>query len=154
MHVSNCKDDDGRLLTILLAAFIAAVWFAGPHLRTLTEPDEGRYAEIPREMLATGDWITPHLDGIPYLEKPPLQYWATAVAYRVLGESAWVSRLWTAGLGFLGLGTVYFLAKRLFGVLAARFASLILASCPLYVVLGQISVLDMGLAFFLTCALG
>ena len=46
----------------------------------LANPDEGRYGEIPREMVATGDWVTPRLDGVNYFEKPPLVYWAVAVA--------------------------------------------------------------------------
>ena len=65
------------------------------------DPDEGRYAEIPREMVATGDWITPRLDGLKYFEKPPLQYWATAAVYSVFGVSEWTRALWTVGLGFL-----------------------------------------------------
>src|SRR5947209_15914925 len=77
------------------------VWFAGLEDRTLTRPDEGRYAEIPREMAVTGDWVTPRLNGLKYFEKPPLQYWATAAAYSVFGFSEWTARIWTVGLGFL-----------------------------------------------------
>ena len=66
----------------------------------LVDPDEGRYAEIPREMAVTGDWITPRLDGLKYFEKPPLQYWATAAAYSVFGFSEWTARLWTVGWDF------------------------------------------------------
>ena len=53
--------------------------------RPLFNPDEGRYAEIPREMLSGGDWVIPHLNGLAYIEKPPLQFWATALSYRMLG---------------------------------------------------------------------
>jgi len=64
----------------LLWVVLAALWFVTMPLRPLVDPDEGRYAEIPREMAATGNWITPRLDGLKYFEKPPLQYWATAAA--------------------------------------------------------------------------
>src|SRR5689334_3109577 len=59
----------------------------------LLEPDEGRYAEIPREMLARGEWIVPLLQGEPYLDKPPLLYWLVMLAYRLLGVEDGVARL-------------------------------------------------------------
>ena len=65
------------------------------------EPDEGRYAEIPREMLATGDFVTPRLDGVKYFEKPPLFYWVEAGASRLFGPSEWALRLVPA---FFALG--------------------------------------------------
>jgi len=65
---------------ILLAVLFITVWFCNLDYRKLIRPDEGRYAEVPREMAVTGDWITPRLNGIKYFEKPPLQYWATAAA--------------------------------------------------------------------------
>ena len=67
----------------------------------LAEPDETRYAEIPREMLAARDFVVPRLNGLPYFEKPPLLYWSNAAALRVLGQTPWAARLPTriAGLG-------------------------------------------------------
>ena len=59
----------------------------------LFEPDEGRYAEIPREMLARGEWLVPYLQGEPYLDKPPLMYWLVMISYRVFGEYDWSARL-------------------------------------------------------------
>ena len=61
---------------------LAVAWFTTMQVRPLLDPDEGRYAEIPREMLTSGDWVTPRFDGLKYFEKPPLQYWATAAALR------------------------------------------------------------------------
>ena len=67
-----------------------------PWARPLFNPDEGRYAEIPREMLSGGDWVIPHLNGLDYIEKPPLQFWATALSYRLLGPSEFAARFYTA----------------------------------------------------------
>src|SRR5215471_6103745 len=98
---------------------LAAAWFATLQVRPMLDPDEGRYAEIPREMAVTGDWLTPRLDGLKYFEKPPLQYWATAVAYSVFGLSEWTSRLWTVGLAFACLPMVFAWTRRLYGLRAA-----------------------------------
>ena len=92
-----------RLLVGLAVAVLLALWFVKLPNRALAHPDEGRYAEIPREMVATGDWVTPRLNGFVYLQKPPLQYWATAAAYEAFGPAEWTARLWTA---LTGLATV------------------------------------------------
>jgi len=72
---------------------LAVLWLATIQIRPMLDPDEGRYAEIPREMLTSGNWVTPRLDGLKYFEKPALQYWATAALYSVVGVSNWSSRL-------------------------------------------------------------
>ena len=129
---------------------IALIWFANLEYRTLIKPDEGRYAEIPREMVASGDWVTPRLNELKYFEKPPLQYWATATAYTLFGEHQWTSRLWTGLTGFAGILLVWFAGLRLFGREAAGYAALLLSSSLLYVLMGHINTLDMGVTFFLT----
>ncbi|MDD5384144.1 MAG: glycosyltransferase family 39 protein [Gallionella sp.] len=133
-----------------LVVAIALIWFANLEYRTLIKPDEGRYAEIPREMAVSGDWVTPRLNGLKYFEKPPLQYWATATAYTLLGEHQWTSRLWTGLTGFAGILLVWFAGLRLFGREAAGYAALLLSSSLLYVLMGHINTLDMGVTFFLT----
>ena len=70
-----------RLRIAGLLLLFVLLWCIGLESRRLIRPDEGRYAEIPREMVASGDWVTPTLNGLKYFEKPPLQYWATAAAY-------------------------------------------------------------------------
>jgi 4-amino-4-deoxy-L-arabinose transferase-like glycosyltransferase len=134
----------------LLLIAIALIWFSNLEYRTLIKPDEGRYAEIPREMVANGDWTTPRLNGLKYFEKPPLQYWATATAYTVFGEHQWTSRLWTGLTGFAGILLVWFAGLRLFGREAAGYAALLLSSSLLYVLMGHVNTLDMGVTFFLT----
>jgi len=143
----------GWRLSIMLALIFAILWFAGLELRGLFIPDEGRYAEIPREMLATGDWITPRLNDLKYFEKPPLQYWATAAIYTLFGEDEWTARLWSALTGLIGALVVAGTATRLYSVRVGWLAGLVLASSWGYFLAGQYVTLDMGLACFLTCAL-
>ncbi|HTN93692.1 MAG TPA: glycosyltransferase family 39 protein [Gallionella sp.] len=137
-----------QLWGIVLA--VAVIWFSNLEYRKLIKPDEGRYAEIPREMVASGDWVTPRLNGLKYFEKPPLQYWTTAVAYEVFGEHQWTSRLWTALTGFAGILLVWFAGLRLFGREAANYAAILLGSSTLYVLMAHINTLDMGVTFFIT----
>lgn len=144
-----------RPLLALLLLF-ALIWFGALDYRKLVLTDEGRYAEIPREMVASGDWVTPRLNDLKYFEKPPLQYWATAAAYEIFGEQQWTARLWTALTGFLGILLVGYTGLRLFGREAGLYAALICASSGLYVLMGNVNTLDMGVTFFMTlgiCAL-
>ena len=133
-----------------LVIAVAVIWFANLEYRKLIKPDEGRYAEIPREMVASGDWVTPRLNDLKYFEKPPLQYWATAAAYEVFGQHQWTSRLWTALTGFAGILLVWFAGLRLFGREAANYAAMLLGSSMLYALMAHINTLDMGVTFFLT----
>lgn len=138
-----------RILVILAAVCFAVLWFANLQYRDLFQTDEGRYAEIPREMVATGDWVTPRLDGLLYFEKPVLQYWTTAVAYELFGQSNWTSRLWTALTGFLGVLMTVWAGWRLFDRRTAWCAALLLASSMYYVIMGHFNTLDMGVSFFM-----
>src|SRR5271156_685471 len=97
------------------AVFFTVLWFALLAERPLFDPDEGRYAEIPREMLSGGDWVIPHLNALVYLEKPPLQYWLTALVFRGLGQSEFTARLCTGVAGYLSLAALFFVGGRLWG---------------------------------------
>jgi len=136
-----------------LALFIVVLWFATLSLRPLFNTDEGRYAEIPREMLESGDWIVPHLNGLEYIEKPPLQYWATALSLRVFGQNEFAARFYT---GFSALATVlavWLLAGRLWNKAAAWQAAAMLSSMLLFLAMGQLLTLDMSLTLYMTLAL-
>jgi 4-amino-4-deoxy-L-arabinose transferase-like glycosyltransferase len=130
---------------------LAAVWLITIQIRPMLDPDEGRYAEIPREMVTTGDWVTPRLDGLKYFEKPALQYWATAALYSVVGLSNWSSRLWTVGLGFACLPLVYAWVAGLYDRRAALAAVAILALSPYFGVVGHLNLLDASFTFWM-CA--
>ena len=132
---------------------LAACWFATIQWRALMEPDEARYAEIPREMWTSGDWVTPRLNGIQYFEKPPLQYWATAALYSVFGIHEWTARLWALGLAFLTIPMTYAFARAVYGAPSFGIAAaLALAANPFFVIVGQLNLLDSAFAFFMVAA--
>lgn len=138
-----------RVCLAAAAALIVASWIALCGLRGLYNPDEGRYAEIPREMLATGDWVIPHLDGLVYVEKPPLEYWATALSYELFGLSNWSARLYT---GLCGLATILVtmaLAGRLAGAKAAWRSAIVLGSSLLLTLMSHQLTLDMSLTLYM-----
>ena len=139
------------LLVLLLLALIA--WFGTLDYRKLIKTDEGRYAEISREMAVSGDWLTPRLNGIKYFEKPPLQYWATAAAFKTFGFHEWTARLWTALTGFLTVLVVWWSGRRLFGESAGLYGAMVLISNLYFVGMGHFNALDMGLTLFTTLAL-
>jgi 4-amino-4-deoxy-L-arabinose transferase-like glycosyltransferase len=136
-----------------LAVLIASLWLATLSARPLFNPDEGRYAEIPREMLGGGDWVIPHLNGLAYIEKPPLQYWATALCYRVFGPTEFAARLYTALCALSVLCLVWLAARRLWGLQDGWRASALLSGMLMFVVLGQLLTLDMSLTFYMTLSL-
>ncbi len=141
----------GRLVWLFWIA-LAALWFGTLDERALVRPDEGRYAEIPREMAAGGDWLTPRLNDIKYFEKPVLQYWTTAAAFKIFGENEWTARLWPALTGFLSILLVWWTGRRLWGEQAGQLAAAILGGSLLFIGMGHILTLDMGLSFFLQVA--
>jgi 4-amino-4-deoxy-L-arabinose transferase-like glycosyltransferase len=94
----------------------------------LLDPDEGLYASIAREMVTGGDWVVPHVNGLPYLEKPPLYFWLTALTFQLFGPSEWATRLWSA---ISALGTVLLtwrIGRRLYGASAGLMAGVVMAS--------------------------
>ena len=136
------------------AAFGTVLWFALLAQRPLYDPDEGRYAEIPREMMNGGDWVIPRLNALVYLEKPPLQYWLTALAYRGFGQNEFAARLCTGVAGYLSLAAVFLIARGLWGFDAGLRALLFTSASALFVLVGHQLTLDMLLSFCLTAALG
>ena len=134
---------------------ILAALVAFPFLGSfgLLEPDEGRFAQIGREMAANGNYLVPHLNGIEQFYKPPLVYWLNAVGYRVLGVSEWTARLPSAFAFFGVIWLTGWMGWRLVGRAAGWSAALILASMMEPYALGRQITLDMTLTFWITAAL-
>ncbi|TXI09269.1 MAG: glycosyltransferase family 39 protein [Rhizobium sp.] len=132
---------------------IGVVWFSSLSFRDLAGTDEGRYAEIAREMAQTGDFVTPRLNGLKYFEKPAMQYWINAAAFRAFGESEFVARLWPGLCGFLAALMVWYTGRRLWGASAGLYAGLTTVSMVWMMGLSHVVTVDMGVSFFLAVVL-
>src|SRR5256886_10536480 len=98
--------------------------------RSLNEPDEGRYAEIAREMIELGDWTVPHFWYVPHLDKPPLTYWAVAISVTVFGQAEWAVRLPLALAGLRGAGVLYLFGGALGRRRVGPWSAVVLQSSP------------------------
>lgn len=121
--------------------------------RGLNEPDEGRYAEIAREMLADGDWLVPHLNGFAHMQKPPLIYWSTALSFRCFGFNEWAARLPSA---LAAAGTVwmtFFISRRLWGHHRAHVTAIMLMTSLGVFALGRLLTPDMVMCFWILASI-
>ena len=137
------------LLLVLCAVFFYS--FLG--YRGLYETDEARYAEIAREMLVSGDFITPHLNYVKYFEKPPLTYWLVALSFKLFGLSEASARLVPAVFGTLTVLLTFLLGRSLWGSRQGFFAASTLATSAMFFGLSRILIVDMVLCFGVTLAL-
>lgn len=137
-----------------LALLFVVVYFAPLGVRPLYSPDEARYAEIPREMLVSGDWIVPHLDGLRYFEKTPLGYWMTAASFLVFGLNGFAARLPSAAaVGLTALILVMLARRWVAGRYAGPLAAAAYLTSILVYVLGTVDTPDALLTLWLTAAL-
>ncbi|MBI4463436.1 MAG: glycosyltransferase family 39 protein [Acidobacteria bacterium] len=138
--------------TILWALLAFALFFSGLGNIGLIGPDEPRYAAIAREMLRTGDYITPRLFGSPWFEKPPLYYWLAALFFRA-GIHEVTARLPSALLAVVFFAPWYWFARRWFGQRTAMMACLLLASTPGWIGFARAAAMDMVFSTTLGAAL-
>ena len=139
---------------IAIALVFAAAWFATLDTRKLQHPDEGRYAEIAREMVATGDWLTPRLNGLKYFEKPALQYWLNAGAFALFGVNEWTARLPPALGMFAALFAIGYAGMRIASPTVGAYGALVLGGMIWPIGIAHIVTLDALLTAFLAVALG
>jgi len=143
-----------RLRDLLILIVLTALFF-GIFLgsRPLSVPDEGRYVEIPREMVVTGDYLTPRLNGVKYFEKPPLFYWFEACVIKLFGLNEWSVRLGPSFFALFGCLAVYYAGTRMFGRLTGLLSACVLATSILYYALSRLISLDMPVSVLLTASL-
>jgi 4-amino-4-deoxy-L-arabinose transferase-like glycosyltransferase len=120
----------------------------------LADPDEGRYAEIAREMLESGDFVTPHLNYVKYLEKPPLFYWLVAASIAVLGENELAVRTVSAIAGLLSVLLVISLGRHLFGPRTGLAAGWIYLTSVQPFVLARLPIIDLLFSLCLAATWG
>ncbi|NOZ22553.1 MAG: glycosyltransferase family 39 protein [Planctomycetes bacterium] len=152
MKLHNKRPITQRLL--LITAFAGLLFFAGLGAQGLHDPDETRYAEIAREMLESGNFIVPHLNYVPYLDKPPLLYWATSLALKVFGLNEFAARVVPALSGLLCVIAVYLFGCAMVGERAAFRAAIVLSTSAFFFALSRTLLTDMMLTLFVTLAIG
>jgi 4-amino-4-deoxy-L-arabinose transferase-like glycosyltransferase len=139
--------------SILLCLVCLIILFHGLRNTALFEPDEGRNAEKAREILLLGDWVTPHQNFLPTLDKPIFFYWLVALAFKIFGFAEWSARL-PSSLSAVGcLLLVYCFARTQWGAREALWSCLALVTSIEFVILSRIVILDMTLTLFITWAL-
>ncbi|MGH9396380.1 MAG: ArnT family glycosyltransferase [Terriglobia bacterium] len=139
----------------LLLLIAACVCFIGLGRLPLLEPDEGRNAEVAREMIVTHDYITPHYDSLTYLDKPAFQFWLIAGSFHCFGISEWAARFPSALLALACVLLVFLMSRAMQGLEpgAGFRAGIILAVSPLFFVFARTVIFDMTLTFFAALAL-
>jgi dolichyl-phosphate-mannose-protein mannosyltransferase len=138
-----------------IGLFVLCGWLLFSNLggSALLEPDEGRNAEVAREILLLNDWVTPHYDFIPRLDKPMLFFDLVALSYKIFGISEWSARL-PAVLAALGcISLAYFFACRFFGRWAALWSALVLLTSLQFFGFARVVMLETLLTLFVSLAL-
>ena len=137
----------------VLLLLVGCGWFLTLDVRHLVSSDEGRYAEIAREMYASGDWVTIRYHDLKYFEKPPLHLWMTALAYHAFGVGEWQARLWVALSGAIGMAITAWAARRWYGPRVGLLTALVLLAAPTLNLGAHFNSLDMGVSAALACVL-
>jgi len=140
-------------LGVLLLGALTAPIFVQLGRWPLVDPDEGRNAEVAREMLAAGRWIVPHFNGLPFLDKPPLLFWTIAAAFRVLGTSELAARLPSALSGVAMVLLTLALGRALLDGRRGLWAAVVVATSPLVLIFSRLVIFDMTFTALVTLAL-
>jgi 4-amino-4-deoxy-L-arabinose transferase-like glycosyltransferase len=137
----------------ILTGIIGLAYFITLGIPPLYIPDEGRYAEISREMLLQQQYIIPHINGIIYFEKPPFIYWLVALFEHTFGYSEWSVRAPNALMGLFTSLSLYSFGRHYYNRCTGYFAALSLASSLLFFGMSHLLTLDTGVTFLLTLSI-
>ncbi|MBN2097424.1 MAG: glycosyltransferase family 39 protein [Candidatus Omnitrophica bacterium] len=139
-------------MRLILIVFCLVALFFNLGQRSFWEPDEGRYAEISREMLASGDWLTPRVNYLKHFDKPPIAYWLIGGSFKLFGQNEFAGHLPIVILALAGVLVTFSLGEHLFNRRAGFLSGLILISSLGYPAIGRILSTDMVFTFFVLCA--
>lgn len=154
-HSSHSSPPSGLARVWPVLAWLFSIWATFAHLGDfpLLSPDEGRNAEVAREMKVAGTWLVPTYDGATYLDKPAFFFKSVALSLAALGDTEFAARLPSA-LSALGILLILFaFCRRAYGQLTASLAIVIVASTPLFMAFSRIVIFDMMLALFVCAAI-
>ncbi len=140
---------DRRILLALLLAFAAVPYFLNLGATSIIDANEAFYAETPREMIASGNYVSPTFNYEPRLNKPPLSYWVVAAFYRVAGVSLGASRLPIALGAMVIVATAFLLGRQAFSARAGWIAAITLAATPRMLLFSRRIIIDIYMAMFL-----
>ena len=156
-HASRSSDNESFSFFksnrwMLVFTFILSTYMLFGHLGglALISPDEGRNAEVAREMSQSGSWLVPTYNGLTYLDKPAFYFKTVALSFTMFGESEGIARLSSAFFGFSLVVAVFFFCRKMYDLRTALLAVLIISSTPLYIAFSRIVIFDMTLAFFVS----
>lgn len=154
-YYEHLNKTEGRWLRdlLLLSLVLGCLFLWGLGSAPLIDPDEGRYAEIPREMLERGNLITPTLNYVKYFEKPPLLYWVNAASMALFGQNEFAARLPSALSGLLTVLLTYVAGRRLYDRRTGLLAAVVLGGCAGFLIQSRIILTDMLLTLCLATAL-
>lgn len=119
----------------------------------LEQPDEGRNAEVAREMNESGAWLVPTYDGIAYLDKPAFYFKAVAISLACFGDSETAARIPSAAFGIALVSLIYIFCRHEYGVRCAALAAIVLATTPLFLVNARTVIFDIALCCFTVSAI-
>lgn len=142
-----------NILVLILVLLCLTLFFFRLGARPLWDTDEGMHASTSKDMVLSGDWITPTFNGESFYDKPILYNWLAALAFMVFGFTEFAARLPAAVLGLGCVMVTYFLGRRMFGSMVGFFGGVILATSPEFIILSRVVVHDISLVFFVTLAL-
>src|SRR5271170_1321926 len=150
--LSRCLQLENKWVLLALVVIWVAICFRLGDL-PLEQPDEGRNAEVAREMKESGAWLVPTYDGIAYLDKPAFYFKAVAISLACFGDSETAARIPSAAFGIALVGLIYIFFRQEYGVRCAVLAAIVLATTPLFLVNARTVIFDIALCCFTVSAI-